>query len=141
MMIISLFLPFDIASTVTRTSDKCDQLRAKLNEKRGNDLDTHMQIVALETYLKEFNRGQGLGFTVFDVVIDIAMTNKIFSTLVSFLITVVPIMLALVHANFVTDDGVNICELTDYQNANIRSAMLNSNTGCFYNMTIASVIV
>eukprot|EP01051_Picozoa_sp_SAG22_P000585 SAG22_NODE_16_length_32723_cov_26.404825_41_plen_75_part_00 len=70
----------------------------------------------------------------------INMTNKISSTLVSILITIVPIMLALVPANFVTENGVDICELTDYQAANIRSAMLNSNTSCFYNMTVASVI-
>lgn len=140
MMMLWFFLPFGVASTVTSTSDKCDQLRAMLNNKRGNDLDTHMQVVALEIYLKELNRGQGLGFAVFGIVIDIPMANKILSSLVSFLITVVPILLALNPANLEKGKGTDSCSLTDYQAAIIRSAMLNSNSSCVYNMTIASVI-
>eukprot|EP01052_Picozoa_sp_SAG31_P049251 SAG31_NODE_10693_length_1109_cov_1.017822_1_plen_66_part_10 len=66
---------------MSNTSDKCDDLRHKFNAIRGKDLSTHMELVALETFIKEVNRGQGLGFTVFGIVIDRAMVNRIFSTL------------------------------------------------------------
>ena len=55
------FLPFGFANTVSTTSTSCDTLREGLNVKRGSDLSTHLQLAALETYMKELNRGQGLG--------------------------------------------------------------------------------
>ena len=62
-MLIFAFLPFGLASTVASCSENCDTLRHVLNHKRGedlSDLETHNALAALETFMKELNRGQGL---------------------------------------------------------------------------------
>ena len=63
LMLIFAFLPFGLASTVASCSENCDTLRHVLNHKRGedlSDLETHNALAALETFMKELNRGQGL---------------------------------------------------------------------------------
>ena len=72
-VVIFAFLPFGLASTVSATSDKADILRDGINKKRGEDLSevsVHLELAALEAYMNNENRGQGLGFVVFGVVID-----------------------------------------------------------------------
>ena len=69
-MVIDAFLPFALASTVSATSDKADIMRDGINKKRGGDLSVHHELAALEAYMNNENRGQGLGFAVFGVVID-----------------------------------------------------------------------
>ena len=72
-MVIFAFLPFGLASTVSATSDKADILRDGINKKRGEDLSevsVHLELAVLEAYMNNQNRGQGLGFVVFGVVID-----------------------------------------------------------------------
>jgi hypothetical protein len=81
IMLIFAFMPFGFATTVTDTATTCDTLRERLNTKRADDLSNHPELIALETYMKELNRGQGLGFTVFGIVIDVTMVNKIYSAL------------------------------------------------------------
>ena len=68
--VIFAFLPFGLASTVSATSDKADILRDGINKKRLEDLSAHHELAALEACMNNENRGQGLGFVVFGVVID-----------------------------------------------------------------------
>lgn len=70
------------------------------------------------------------------------MMNKIFSALVSFLVTVVPIILAL-HQPAVDADGAvgqMSCGLSDSQGAMIKGAMIGRNESCYFNMTIDEVL-
>ena len=69
-MVLFAFLPFGLASTVSATSDKADILRDGINKKRLEDLSVHLELAALEACMDKENRGQGLGFVVFGVVID-----------------------------------------------------------------------
>ena len=70
MAVVFAFLPFGLASTVSDTSDKADNLRDGINKKRVKDLSVHLELAALEACMNNENRGQGLGFVVFGVVID-----------------------------------------------------------------------
>ena len=74
------------------------------------------------------------------------MMNKIFSALVSFLVTVVPIILAL-HQPAVDADGAvgqMSCGLSDSQGAMIKGAirgiMIGRNESCYFNMTIDEIL-
>ena len=142
VMIVFTFLPFGIATTVSSTSDKCDELRDKINAKRGDDLTAHLELASLETYMKELNRGQGLGFVVSGIVIDIGMMNRIFSALVSFLVTVVPIILALTPSTVAAyDDTLGACELSNEQQAAIKAtAQVVINGSCSYNITLDAIM-
>ena len=70
LVVLFAFLPFGLASTVSATSDKADILRDGINKKRLEDLSAHHELAALEACMNNENRGQGLGFVVFGVVID-----------------------------------------------------------------------
>ena len=71
------------------------------------------------------------------------MVNKIFSALVSFLVTVVPIILAL-HQPGVDVDGAlseMSCGLSEAQEAGLLAwYALGGNASCIYNVTISSVV-
>ena len=70
------------------------------------------------------------------------MMNKIFSALVSFLVTVVPIILAL-HQPAVDADGAvgqMSCGLSDSQVATFKGVMIGRNESCYFNMTIDEVL-
>jgi hypothetical protein len=74
------------------------------------------------------------------IVIDASMMNRIFSTLVSFLVAVVPIILALVPPAPLNRDDATWCELSVQEMASIRAAMLSRNGSCTFNMTISEVL-
>ena len=77
------------------------------------------------------------------LLVDQAMVNKIFSALVSFLVTVVPIILAL-HQPGVDVDGAlseMSCGLSEAQEAGLLAwYALGGNASCIYNVTISSVV-
>eukprot|EP01052_Picozoa_sp_SAG31_P058855 SAG31_NODE_18216_length_643_cov_1.071691_1_plen_66_part_10 len=66
------------------------------------------------------------------------MMNKIFSTLVSFLITVVPIILALHQPTLHRDMSVE-CELSAIEVATIKGLMGRANSTCSFNVTIDDI--
>ena len=85
-------------------------------------------------------QGQGLGFTVFGTVIDIGMLKKIFTALVSFLLTVVPIILTL-HQNHGEEnemrDAANQCgTVTEMHRLLLQGTMALVNASCTWNMTV-----
>ena len=68
--------------------------------------------------------------------------NKIFSALVSFLVTVMPVILAL-HQTAVDADGAvgqMSCGLSDSHSAMIKGAMIGRNESCYFNMTIDEIL-
>ena len=71
------------------------------------------------------------------------MLNKIFSALVSFLVTVVPIVLTL-HQPAVGADGAvgkMSCGLSEAQESGLLAwYALGGNASCIYNVTISSVV-
>jgi hypothetical protein len=148
-LILSTFMPFALAASVVNTSDNCDKLRDIINKQRGDELEsginekTELQLVALERYIQNLNGGQGLGFVVFGVVIDIGMINKIFTALVSFLITVVPIVLTLHDSAY--ESGTNDmgtaseCRLTSDQTDLVHKSFTSFNTTCAWNVTANNI--
>eukprot|EP01047_Picozoa_sp_COSAG01_P028524 COSAG01_NODE_1918_length_8905_cov_2.532591_7_plen_455_part_00 len=148
-MILTTFMPFALAASVVNTSDNCDKLRDIINKQRGDELETginektELQLVALERYIQNLNSGQGLGFVVFGVVIDIGMINKIFTALVSFLITVVPIVLTLHDSAY--ESGTNDmgtaseCRLTSDQTDLVHKIFTSFNTTCAWNVTANNI--
>ena len=81
-----------------------------------------------------------MGFVVSGIVIDIGMMNRIFSALVSFLVTVVPIILALTPSTGISEIGTNACSLTANEIAVIQSGMMSRNETCSYNMTLNEIL-
>ena len=74
----------------------------------------------------------------FGIVIDASMMNKIFTALLSFLITIVPIILTLYHQP--SSDGAIVCELSAQETLSIQAAMASRNHTCNYNMTLGDVL-
>ena len=70
------------------------------------------------------------------------MMNKIFSAVVSFFATVVPVILALHQTAVGADDAVGqmSCGLSDSQVATFKGAMIGRNESCYFNMTIDEVL-
>ena len=73
----------------------------------------------------------------FGIVIDASMMNKIFTALLSFLITIVPIILTLYQPS---SDGAIVCELSAQETLSIQAAMASRNHTCNYNMTLGDVL-
>lgn len=81
---VALALPLVLALDVASTSSQCNHVRGALNDARIRILDNenldlnavapvdfaHKEITELETALGNVHRRQGLGFTVFGVVVD-----------------------------------------------------------------------
>ena len=136
------FVPFGLASGISNTSDACDALRDAINTKRGDNLgklhEHGSHLLEMEKYLEKLNRGQGLGVTVFGVVIDAAMMNKIFTSVVSFMVTVVPIILTLYAppTKAVDTDTSATCTLTHPEQASIQGTFGLINASCTYNITV-----
>eukprot|EP01050_Picozoa_sp_SAG11_P017401 SAG11_NODE_2507_length_3273_cov_3.855072_3_plen_130_part_00 len=67
-------IPFVLASGPAKVSTACDDLKEGLNTIRlANPLSVEVdeRVTILEKSLTNINRGQGIGFKVFDFVIDI----------------------------------------------------------------------
>eukprot|EP01050_Picozoa_sp_SAG11_P000977 SAG11_NODE_38_length_21705_cov_24.667453_15_plen_110_part_00 len=86
-------------------------------------------------------------FVVYGVVIDVAMMNKIFSSLVSFLVTVVPIILTLHQPTYSNIVGDKECELSSVQVGSlasklafIKGQMSEASLTCSFNMTVSDLI-
>jgi hypothetical protein len=147
VMLFFLFLPFAVAYTLMKTSDMCDELRDKINDRRKPYLtssDTEMSqkaelnVAMLMRYLNNLNRQQGLGVVVWGMVIDIAMVTKIFTALISFVVTVVPIV-ATLHKPAEPAEGNEsdfyTCGPTAEQLA-LFEATAALNASCTYNLTV-----
>ena len=68
-MLVAVFIPFGLATTVSDASDRCDNLRDSINMKRFEELgsisaEAALQLSEVEKALQGLNRGQGLGFVV-----------------------------------------------------------------------------
>jgi len=78
--------------SLAAASSKCDEFRERLNAKRVDYPTCHLRIVSLEQAIEKLDRGQGLGFVVWGVVVDTAMLNKLGVAIFSGMFTITPIM-------------------------------------------------
>ena len=91
------------------------------------------------------NGGQGLGFKVGHTVIDRKTLVSTAGKLVTGFTTIYAILLALGEkprgaSASASNIATNACELSAMQLAGIQAAMMERNTSCEYNMTIAQAI-
>ena len=76
-------VPLAVAWPLAGTSTACEYLLDALNRKRLEDLGHHDRVEALETALRQLNRGKGLGFTLFGTVISHHVLKQLFAPLVT----------------------------------------------------------
>eukprot|EP01051_Picozoa_sp_SAG22_P019102 SAG22_NODE_3420_length_1721_cov_1.151048_1_plen_306_part_10 len=78
-------------------SSSCDELLAELIVQRGLDesLETHEQLLKLETYLNNLNNREGLGFVAGGNVLDKRRLGRIIGGVFGLFATVVPFLLTL----------------------------------------------
>ena len=103
--------------------------------------------------MKELNTGQGLGFTVFSVVVDKKTLNKLALAVLSTFATLVPIILALQPSPDGLVDGIGSklvegepqCILTSQQLAGLQTMVAaivgqNASMECHWNITIHDIL-
>ena len=86
--------------------------------------------------LRSMNNSQGLGFCVFGKVVDKKTLNVIGISVVSFVSTAVPLLMAVLVPDAVAREGE--CALTELEASTIRAVM--SNESCSYNMTLDAIL-
>eukprot|EP01051_Picozoa_sp_SAG22_P021389 SAG22_NODE_4704_length_1186_cov_3.561178_2_plen_151_part_00 len=140
------------AADVAETSSLCDTLREELNKKRIEDAITDIaalnELTQLEMALDRLNQSQGLGFVVFNIVVDKVTLTRLFFTICSILATVIPFIMGLrpIMMTGQTPTAVaSECTLTDAQLTLSRTflqAMLpqNSSIGCEYNIYVSEIL-
>jgi hypothetical protein len=128
-------------------STSCDDFMDDLNTLRGEnfDDDTHARIFKLETFLRNVNHGQGIGFKVGGLVLTKKFLFIMFVEFLTGLLFIVPIMLSHgVAEEDSTNDSVSIgddaCGLTPSEIAVIQSGMLMRNESCTYNLTLDEIL-
>ena len=138
-----------IARAPAEVSTDADILKEDLNDIRISDFsaETHDKVFILECALANCNNGQGVGFSIFATVIDRKMLTLLEVKLVTAMTTLLPLMIGLSifahdHESPLGGDAVlgSACDLDDVQAATIRSAMLNRNGTCVYNMTLDAIL-
>jgi hypothetical protein len=96
LSMLFLYLPKAMSVGVAGVSTACDQLFASVNERRIEDLRRDQTLQALERALGNLNNGQGLGFTVAGVVLDIRRLTRLFVSVFGLFFTAIPIAGSLV---------------------------------------------
>ena len=146
----SFCLPLVVASTAVGLANRCNRLLDAINCIRGDHLDLHLELAAVETFVKQSNCGVGLGFVSAGQMVDLQLVKAALSSLVAFLVTVVPIILTLQGQpggpTFQSDGKNNVTTYAidprcDHQlDAGARaaiSAMVQLvNSSCSFNLTI-----
>ena len=105
-----LLMPLIMSAAVADVSTSCDDLLASINERRIEDLERGALLFQLETALKNLNNGQGLGFVVFENVLDKKRLRQIFLGIFGVFSTLVPLMLAF---NSEGQDAVHYASFTN----------------------------
>lgn len=98
-----------IAWPLAQTSTACSDLMDYLNIQRTQNLNLHERLSALETALRQHNKGKGLGFVVGGIVVDVRLLSQAFLGIFSVLSTVIPLIMLLRPAD------LEECALTDLQ--------------------------
>ena len=96
----------------------------------------HERAFPLQYTLRSMNNSQGLGFCVFGKVVDKKTLNVIGISVVSFVSTAVPLLMAVLVPDAVAREGE--CALTELEASTIRAVM--SNESCSYNMTLDAIL-
>eukprot|EP01046_Picozoa_sp_COSAG06_P055026 COSAG06_NODE_9981_length_1775_cov_1.859189_1_plen_491_part_00 len=148
--------PLLLAVDVAHTSSWCDTLVERLNEARakfGPEADekitwletTLLRLVCLpfQSFPQVFsnrccaqNKNQGLGFQLGPIVIDTQYLKRLAAQLMTGGALVYGYLLALANPS----TGHDQCGLTAVQTAMIQAAMVERNSSCVLNMTLASIL-
>eukprot|EP01052_Picozoa_sp_SAG31_P015865 SAG31_NODE_1033_length_10230_cov_15.289014_1_plen_489_part_00 len=100
-MAVSAAGPFIIAVDAARVSTSCDELLQKINDLRMTWNSTeaakevHDRTFPLQHTLQNHNNGMGMGFKVLGMVLNVKTLQFISLSLGSLLVTVIPVMMAL----------------------------------------------
>ena len=139
-MVLAL-LPLGLALDVAAASSRCDEFMDSLNEKRTQE--NHEQILWLETKLSKLNKGQGLGFSVYGVVLDRKTLKNLAIGIVGTMSTVVTTLIALSESDeamvaVAQDSSVVPCaQLSPAQEAAVVGMFSAFNSSCTWvNLTI-----
>jgi hypothetical protein len=100
VIFITLFgaIPFILARQPAQVSTSCEDLLESLNAIRlANPLSVEVdeRVTILEKCLTNVNRGQGIGFKVFDIVISRKVLTRVFLQIFASITFLAPIMLSL----------------------------------------------
>ena len=128
-----LFVFYDLAMGGT----ECDKLVAALNDKRiaePTDVN-HQNILKLEVMIKQLFKGQGLGFTVYGIVLDTKYFSNLFVKLFGVAVTAMGTLLALARDS---SNSHEQCAPTALQIKIVQD--LFANNTCIYNMTIKELL-
>jgi hypothetical protein len=93
-VLLLLGMPMAISVAVAQVSTSCDDLGDSINQRRIEDLDRSPRLLALELALQNLNNRQGLGFLVFDTVLDKKRLRSIYTAVGGLFATLVPVILA-----------------------------------------------
>ena len=135
IMFISLLVLWPFAAT----SSNCDRLMAALNDvrlKHCGDATAHLQIMAVETGLKQLNLNQGLGFSVGGTVMDKRKLKQLVVGLTSAVSPVFATVTALRPEG--TTTPLRTCFLDKEQAIALQSIASTFNASCMYNVTVGA---
>ena len=141
-LMLAALAPIMMAKDVAHVSSLCDRLVNAINDLRlswpsTKDAQTvHERAFPLQYTLRSMNNSQGLGFCVFGKVVDKKTLNVIGISVVSFVSTAVPLLMAVLVPDAVAREGE--CALTELEASTIRAVM--SNESCSYNMTLDAIL-
>jgi hypothetical protein len=102
-MLTLLGMPLAISQAVAAVSTSCDDLGESINQRRIENLDTGARLMQLELALQNLNNRQGLGFVMFDSVLDKKKLRTIYGAVAGMFATLVPLIVAF---NTGSSDGV-----------------------------------
>ena len=137
-LVMTLF-PLLLALDPARVSSDSDILVDATNDLNFADIKMFDRTFPMLFTLKNTNIGQGIGFTIFKVVVDTVMLKKLIFGLWSFFTIVFPVLYQYLPEE-VSDVTTESCVLTEAQEALVRAMVNTFNSTCSYNMTIASVV-
>jgi hypothetical protein len=129
-------LPLIFTLDITATSAKADELMTALNQARirGGE-EAHEKISFLETVLRELHRGQGLGFTVGDQVLDRIYLKRTAVRIYGIMSTVITAILALRETEDTTAAAGGLLPQCNLSSVGLRSALADA----FGNATCTSI--
>ena len=133
-------IPVLLAADIAATSSRCDLLSDSLNAVAiSHGPECHLRLDYLETRLRRMNRGQGLGFRVFGVVVDRRLLKNCVIGIAGGMTTLVTTLLALAEQP-VAITGEAVCALSERETAVIQG-LLGGKCAGVYNVSLDKVVM
>eukprot|EP01043_Picozoa_sp_COSAG02_P004501 COSAG02_NODE_118_length_35376_cov_20.294923_8_plen_295_part_00 len=126
-----------IAWAGAQTSTWCRELRFTINDKRTKQLTSMTlakarELEEMEKALQYQNQGQGLGFTVWTLLIDVKLLTLVLTGCLSAVASAIPVMFALQE----NANGVP-CGLSDEHKAAFQTTGALINASCTFKLTVS----